>query len=165
MLVESHFLINKSALSLVPRLSTWHCPHLLLSAMLRRRCCWAPAPAVDRHLLLFERSAANAAAVDWWERRTDGRTDGRPILTQHRLRILCWQCKYNHHKNTKPAYENRLRNVNQIMLFSRWLGGRKGIRPVKKCVVGCWHGYLCRATCRHAYGPADATATHCLLLQ
>jgi len=24
-------------------------------------------------------------------------------------------------------------------------------------VVGCWHGYLSGARCRHAYGPADAT--------
>jgi len=31
--------------------------------------------------------------------------------------------------------------------------------------VGCWHGYLSRARCRFANGPADATATHCLLLQ
>jgi len=31
--------------------------------------------------------------------------------------------------------------------------------------VGCWHGYLCGARCWPAYGPADATATHCLLLQ
>ena len=46
-----------------------------------------------------------------------------------------------------------------------WLGGRKGIRPVKNWVVGCWHGYLSGARCRLAYGPADATATHCLLLQ
>ena len=23
-----------------------------------------------------------------------------------------------------------------------WLGDRKGLRPVKKWVVGCWHGYL-----------------------
>ena len=46
-----------------------------------------------------------------------------------------------------------------------WLGGRKGIRPVKNWVVGCWHGYLTGARCRLAYGPADATATHCLLLQ
>ena len=43
-----------------------------------------------------------------------------------------------------------------------WLGGRKGIRPVKNWVVGCWHGYLSRARCRLACGPADATATHCL---
>jgi len=35
-----------------------------------------------------------------------------------------------------------------------WLGGRKGIWPLKKLSGGC----------RHAYGPADATATHCLLL-
>jgi len=32
-------------------------------------------------------------------------------------------------------------------------------------VVGCWHGYLSGARCRLAYGPADATATHCLLPQ
>jgi len=46
-----------------------------------------------------------------------------------------------------------------------WLGGRKGIRPVKNWVVGCWHGYLTGARWRLAYGSADATATHCLLLQ
>jgi len=32
-------------------------------------------------------------------------------------------------------------------------------------VVGCWRGYLSGARCRLTYGPADATATHCLLLQ
>ena len=26
------------------------------------------------------------------------------------------------------------------MLWRCWLGGRKGIRPVKNWVVGCWHG-------------------------
>ena len=45
------------------------------------------------------------------------------------------------------------------------LGSRKGIRPVKNWVVRCWRGYLSGARCRLAYGPADATATHCLLLQ
>jgi len=30
--------------------------------------------------------------------------------------------------------------------------------------VGCWRGYLSGARFRLAYGPADATATHCLLL-
>jgi len=30
--------------------------------------------------------------------------------------------------------------------------------------VGCWHGYLSGARHRLAYGAADATATHCLLL-
>ena len=33
------------------------------------------------------------------------------------------------------------------------------IWPVKK-----WHGYLTGARCRLAYGPADTTATHCLLV-
>ena len=46
-----------------------------------------------------------------------------------------------------------------------WLGGSKGIWPVKNLVAGCWHGYLSGARCRLAYRPADATATHCLLLQ
>jgi len=46
-----------------------------------------------------------------------------------------------------------------------WLGGRKGIRPVKHWMVGCWRGYMSGARCWLAYGPADATATHFLLLQ
>ena len=37
--------------------------------------------------------------------------------------------------------------------------------PVKNWVVGFWHGYLSGARCRLAYDAADATATHCLLLQ
>jgi len=48
------------------------------------------------------------------------------------------------------------------VLWCCWLGGRKGIRPVKNWVVGCWHGYLSGARCRLAYGPANATATHFL---
>ena len=51
------------------------------------------------------------------------------------------------------------------VLWRCWLGGRKGIRPVKNWVVRCWCGYLSGARCRLAYGPADATATHYLLLQ
>jgi len=50
------------------------------------------------------------------------------------------------------------------VLWRYWLGGRKGIWPVKNWVVGCWRGYLSGARCRLAYSPADATATHCLLL-
>ena len=50
-------------------------------------------------------------------------------------------------------------------LWRRWLGGRKGIWPVKNWVVECWLGYLSAVWGRLAYGPADATATHCLLLQ
>ena len=66
---------TKQAISLAYRLPTWHCPHLLLNAVLGRRCCWAPAAAaVDRYLPPAGRSAANPshpAAVDRWDRRAD----------------------------------------------------------------------------------------------
>jgi len=53
------------------------------------------------------------------------------------------------------------------VLWRCLLSDTKGIRPVKNWVVGCCRrGYLSGARCRlFAYGPADATATHCLLLQ
>jgi len=37
------------------------------------------------------------------------------------------------------------------VLWRCWLGGRKGIRPVKNWVVRCWHGYLSGARCRLAH--------------
>jgi len=51
-------------------------PALLLSAVLRRRCCWQPAPAVGRYLLSAERSAANPphADLDRRDRLKYGRT-------------------------------------------------------------------------------------------
>jgi len=46
------------------------------------------------------------------------------------------------------------------------LVGRQEVHPaVKNSVVGFGHGYLSGVMCRFAYCPADATATHCLLLQ
>ena len=42
---------------------------------------------------------------------------------------------------------------------------QEGHAACKNRVVGCWRGYLSGVRCRLAYGPADATATHCLLLQ
>jgi len=46
------------------------------------------------------------------------------------------------------------------------LVGRQEGHPVykKNLVAGCWRGYQSGARCRFAYGPADSTATHCLLL-
>ena len=49
-----------------------------------------------------------------------------------------------------------------LMLLVGW---QEGHPACTKTVVGCWHGYLSGASCRLAYVPADATATHCLLLQ
>jgi len=45
------------------------------------------------------------------------------------------------------------------------VGQQEGHPACKKLSGGCWHGYLSGARCRLAYVPADATATHCLLLQ
>ena len=45
------------------------------------------------------------------------------------------------------------------------VGWQEGHPACKKLSGGCWHGYLSGARCRIAYGPADATATHCVLLQ
>jgi len=63
--------------------------------------------------------------------------------------------------NSEKCFKSILPSV----LWRCWLGGRKGIRPVKNWAVGCWRGYLSGARCRLAYGPADFTATHCFLLQ
>ena len=45
------------------------------------------------------------------------------------------------------------------------VGRQEGHAACKKLSGGCWRGYLSGSRCRLAYGPADATATHCLLLQ
>ena len=59
------------------------------------------------------------------------------------------------------SFNNRLNN-SALMLLVGW---QEGHPACKNWVVGCWRGYLSEARCRLAYGPADATATHCLLLQ
>ena len=45
------------------------------------------------------------------------------------------------------------------------VGRQEGHPACKNWAVGCWRGYLSGARCTLAYSPADATATHCLLLQ
>jgi len=37
------------------------------------------------------------------------------------------------------------------VLWCCWLGGRKGIQPLKNWVVGFWHGNLSGARCKFAY--------------
>jgi len=45
------------------------------------------------------------------------------------------------------------------------VGRQEGHPACKNSVVGFWCGYLFGASCRFAYGPANATATNYLLLQ
>ena len=49
------------------------------------------------------------------------------------------------------------------MLWRCWLGGRKGVWPVKTGGMLAWLSVWGR--CGFAYGSSDVTATHCLLLQ
>ena len=60
-------------------------------------------------------------------------------------------------------WQNKMLAFSALML----LVSRQEEHPAckKLIVAGCWHGYLSGARCRLAYGPADTTATHCLLLQ
>jgi len=77
-----------------------------------------------------------------------------------------WQfkkCFYYH-----PRILKNVLNTLEAIAFSALtllVGRQEGHPACKKLSGGCWRGYLSGARCRLAYGPADATATHCLLLQ
>jgi len=66
---------------------------------------------------------------------------------------------------TTSWYSTGLHADMPSVLWCCGMGSRKGIRPAKNRVVVYWRSYLSEARCRFAYGPADATATHCLLFQ
>ena len=73
---------NKSVSSFLRRLSTWHCPHLLPSAVLRRRCCWPPAVQQSIDIPARRAHSSKPAAAECGGRimgQTDRRTDGRPL--------------------------------------------------------------------------------------
>ena len=87
--------------SLVPRLPTGHCPHLLLNAVLRRSCCWAGARRC--------RSISPARGGAQQQTRltplllsidgTDGRTDGQTLdrfmdPDPHTMRAVSIACTF-----------------------------------------------------------------------
>ena len=69
---------NNKSVCVQPRqldLSTKHCLHLLLNAMLRRRCCWTPGALHCRSLSPACTALSSKPAtsmVEWWDRQTDG---------------------------------------------------------------------------------------------
>jgi len=63
---------------------------------------------------------------------------------------------------TKLTFYKFYKAFGALMLLVGW---HEGHPACKKLSGGCWCGYLSGARCRLAYGPADTTATHCLLLQ
>ena len=72
--------VAESVFSFLRQLSTWHCSHLLLSAVLRRRCCWTPDGRRCRTIspALSSRPAARRSCGRSMG-QTDGRTDARPF--------------------------------------------------------------------------------------
>ena len=71
---------NKSAFSFLRQLITWHCPHLLLRALLRRSYCWEPDS--NRSISPPCRAHSNkpaAAACGGRVRQTDWHTDVRQL--------------------------------------------------------------------------------------
>ena len=71
--------------------------------------------------------------------------------------------KFNDYKDAFIVQQ--LASVSAFSALTLLVGRQEGHPACKKTVVGYWRGYLSAARCRLAYGPADATATHCLLLQ
>jgi len=73
---------QKSVFSFLRQLTTWHYPHLLLRAVLRRGCCRrrpAGRAVIDRYLLAAGPTAANSQqrVCGGQMGQTNGRTDGR----------------------------------------------------------------------------------------
>ena len=60
------------------RLSTWHCPHLLLSAVLRRCCCLTPG-ASYRSISPVRRALSTCRCCCRTAGQSDGQTDARPF--------------------------------------------------------------------------------------
>ena len=75
--------------------------------------------------------------------------------------VLVLRCSHNHRRST-GKYLDTLLAFSALKLL---VGRQEGHPACKNRVVRCWRGYLYGARCRLACGPADATATHCLLLQ
>ena len=76
----------------IRQLTTWHCPHWLLRAVLRRRCCNNRSIPAGRRAH-SSKPAAAACGGQWRDKRTDRRTDGRQLHRRCMLRILWRQCQ------------------------------------------------------------------------
>jgi len=60
------------------------------------------------------------------------------------MKETCWPTSWNFFQTFAAAC---IYMHTPYLLWHRWFGDRKGIRPVKNWVVGCWHGYLSGARC------------------
>ena len=77
--------------------------------------------------------------------------------------IYSTKYQHNHHHHFPTIIQVNQKALSALTLLVERQEGHLACK--KKWVVGCWCGYLSGARCKFAYGPADATATHCLSLQ
>jgi len=82
-------------------LKTWHCPHLLLCAvLLRRRPCSNRSISPTRRAHSSKHAARCCSGrMGQTDGRTDGHTDGHRTVSWTLLRILCSQCKQRRKKS------------------------------------------------------------------
>ena len=87
-------------------------------------------------------------------------------LTRNAVLMILHLTYFNYHCTKIFAVtQTFVDNWTGFLVFSALtllVGWQEGHPACKNWVLGCWHGYLSGARCRLAYGPADATATHCL---
>ena len=104
------------------RLSTWHCPHLLLSAVLRRRRCCAPASAaVGRYLLPHsaQQQTRRTPLMERWDRQTDKPTPDRyiPLRYLSDITVANIAGSFTHKMAAKTSwhrYESNLRHCHRM---------------------------------------------------
>ena len=75
------------------------------------------------------------------------------------------RCRRYRRKSCCSVDAFHLLSIGPSVLWRCWLSGRKGIWPVKKLSGAVLAWLSVWSEVRFAYGPADAAATHCLLLQ
>ena len=159
--------------------------HTRLMALFPGLPRWAGTGKVKQIWILLKQETVSGSAVSWAICKSGPRSRQITMLAPHHSILRAdalpatqpteskhWRCPSisstpNHHgaKQRGGLYFLQVVVFVPSVLWRCWLGGRKGIRPVKNWVLRCWRGYLSGARCRLAYGPADATATHFLLFQ
>jgi len=73
--ITSNVSVNKSVLSYLHMLTTWHSPHLLLCTMLRHR------PCSNRLISPTRQVHSSKPTAHCWSRRMDSQTYGHHIIT------------------------------------------------------------------------------------
>ena len=105
---------------------------------------------------------------------SDERFDAIPLYLESAVthgsvmaQYLLWERKYKYNTEwvSLPIIVVTSCIINAFSALTLLVGWQEGHPACKILSGGVLAWYLSRARCRLAYGSADATATHCLLLQ